>query len=638
MTDIPDSKNLHRGTAKRVIDGVVLAVAVGSGLATLGVPNLIAAFVGVALGVLQSAYESAIPRYADIARRAVYVIAGLVLLGIVLHWFWGEDLFWEAIMVLSALACLFLFYRVRKPERPPWAARGAWFFVVLFAVGLTGHYWDKILDIYDTYRPRPEGVYPYSVPRGEEDCSTLSPSDILLTLMGSTTIGEELAPQLAANYLADPMKGRQATDVRIVRCKNVIAPGQTIEYRVSGVEPAAASQTNIVIVSKGSTFGLDCLKQNTCDVGMTSAQFRPEDVQKFCSDMTPQSDPNVNCENFLGNDGIVIVVNKKRNTIKGITRKQLQQLYCMPAAGAVRISQWNQLDTRESSETIDLVGRSSTSGTAREFYEMVLDSCPDSPPRAPPQKGGETNKVRELPSTSAVSNYVSKNPTAMGYLSITKARDNKMLQVSDDGMRFSTPSHELIQSGEYLFHRGLFFYVRTDNPKPALREFVSWALSRKGQTVVDQVGFVGQLIPPDPKEAFHKLPVVFYFAWNKNDELVSLNSQGNDDFKRLLDFLKTGKHSGNQIAVYGFADPTGAEEHNVWLGYQRAMFIAGKLRDAGFPPAIISSMGPQFPVITVAATGEAGRDAQQRNRRVQVWVGTVDLREELTKENASSAK
>jgi ABC-type phosphate transport system substrate-binding protein len=52
------------------------------------------------------------------------------------------------------------------------------------------------------------------------------------------------------------------------------------------------------------------------------------------------------------------------------------------------------------------------------------------------------------------------------------------------------PTADAINKGEYPYSRVLRFYTDKSREKPAVREFIRFAQSARGQAILDQMGFV----------------------------------------------------------------------------------------------------------------------------------------------------
>lgn len=141
---------------------------------------------------------------------------------------------------------------------------------------------------------------------------------------------------------------------------------------------------------------------------------------------------------------------------------------------------------------IGLVSREDGSGTRSAFIELTGVQTK----AANGKKIDRTSSATMVASSTAVAlTTVSGDPAALGYLSLGSVNDSvKLLCV--DGV---APTREEIAAGRYaLVHPfNVVTRGRTENLKPAAKDFLAWILSEDGQRVVERAGYlrVGTPIP-----------------------------------------------------------------------------------------------------------------------------------------------
>jgi len=96
------------------------------------------------------------------------------------------------------------------------------------------------------------------------------------------------------------------------------------------------------------------------------------------------------------------------------------------------------------------------------------------------------------------------------------------------------------------------------------------------------------------------------FEFGKADPILADARAG---LQALADWL--GRHPQVKVSVQGHTDAIGAESYNFMLSYQRAVAVAGVLRDAGVPAAaiIVGAAGSHEPVAGLPATAGENRRA-----------------------------
>ncbi len=94
-----------------------------------------------------------------------------------------------------------------------------------------------------------------------------------------------------------------------------------------------------------------------------------------------------------------------------------------------------------------------------------------------------------------------------------------------------------------------------------------------------------------------------------------LDSKGQRDLQRLVDYLQKDRSQRRGISLLGFADNLGGSEHNCMLSVQRAKVVEASLNSHGVYPLKVAGLCDQMPV----ASNES-RSGREKNRRVEVWI------------------
>lgn len=130
-----------------------------------------------------------------------------------------------------------------------------------------------------------------------------SSSKAMLSLHGSNTIGEQLAPALAEAFL----KSQGAQDVKVFRDSpeaiRVVGDGKTISIE------ARVASTGFKDLGK------------TSDIAMASRPVKPEESSTATGDLTLPS-----AEHVVGLDGVAIIVNRN-NPVEPVSREQLSKIF-----------------------------------------------------------------------------------------------------------------------------------------------------------------------------------------------------------------------------------------------------------------------------------------------------------------------
>jgi phosphate transport system substrate-binding protein len=217
--------------------------------------------------------------------------------------------------------------------------------------------------------------------------------------------------------------------------------------------------SEISVRGGGSGVGIASLIDGTCDIADSSRSIKEDELNKA---LTNGRSPKAN---VIAMDGICVIVHPS-NSINALTKKQIKDIY----TGA--ISNWKQLGG--SDKKIVVISRDSSSGTFEAFGTLALDGA----------------KVRSdallQASNQTVASIVSRTPGAIGYVGLGYVTD-AVKAVVVNGVR---ASKETVLTNKYILARPLFMYTNGE-PKGLCKQFIEFILSREGQKLVEEEGFVG---------------------------------------------------------------------------------------------------------------------------------------------------
>jgi phosphate transport system substrate-binding protein len=165
-------------------------------------------------------------------------------------------------------------------------------------------------------------------------------------------------------------------------------------------------------------------------------------------------------------DGLPILVHPS-NPVKGLTIAQIRDIYMG------KITNWKEVGGPN--VKIVKISRDTNSGTYETFENLVM------------AKQKIAADVEYVGSNGAVRARVQKTPAAIGYAGLGFVdRTVKALKVN--GVE---PSQATVVSGRYPIARPLFMFTN-GYPKLGshLHAFVTLHLSKKGQEIVEAIGFV----------------------------------------------------------------------------------------------------------------------------------------------------
>ncbi len=245
--------------------------------------------------------------------------------------------------------------------------------------------------------------------------------------------------------------------------KRVICEGSTTVLPIAQALSEEFMDKNpkvtISVRGGGSGVGIAALLEKRCDIANSSRSIKDAELQKAAG---RGIDPKAH---IVAMDGIAVIVHSS-NKVGELSKKQIKDIY------TGKLSNWSQLGGNNAK--IVVISRDSASGTFEAFGELALNK----------------EKVRSdalmQASNQAINSTVTKTPGAIGYVGIGYVGTG-VKTVTVNGVN---PTRETVLSGKYPYSRPLFMYT---NGAPAgdVKSFIDFILSKEGQKLVEEQGFVG---------------------------------------------------------------------------------------------------------------------------------------------------
>lgn len=220
----------------------------------------------------------------------------------------------------------------------------------------------------------------------------------------------------------------------------------------------------IQVTGGGSGTGIAALINGTTDICNASRPMKQSEIGKL-----KEKYNSTGVEIKVAIDGLSVYVNKANKKVNELTLAQIKDIY------TEKITNWKEVGGTDA--RIIMYGRENSSGTYVYFKEHVLENQDFS------------SKVQTLPGTGAVVNAVSKDKNAIGFGGAAYAKGIKDIAVKKDAAsKAFLPIKKNIESGEYPISRFLYMYTKT-RPEGTIKKFIDWALSKEGQSIVNEVGY-----------------------------------------------------------------------------------------------------------------------------------------------------
>lgn len=246
---------------------------------------------------------------------------------------------------------------------------------------------------------------------------------------------------------------------------DIIIKGSTTVLPIAQVAAEEFMERNpgikISVQGGGSGVGIASLLDKTTDIADSSRKIKPEEIDKAkAAGVNPH-------EIVIALDGIAVIVHPT-NRLNNLTRAQIKDIY------TGKVSNWKEIGGPDAK--IVAVSRDTSSGTYEAFETLAINK----------------EKVRPdaltTASNQAVAQTVAQTPGAIGYVGHGYL-SNKVKDLTVDGVKCTK---QTIQSGKYPLARELYMYT---NGKPSgnVARFVDFVLSKEGQRLVEEEGFVDVL-------------------------------------------------------------------------------------------------------------------------------------------------
>lgn len=427
-------------------------------------------------------------------------------------------------------------------------------------------------------------------PQKIESLESDGPIVTLLTIHGSNTVGESMAPNLAMAYLK--AKGLENVRVEELAVKN--------EKVVRGDLVSRGQTAQIAIAAHGSSTGFKGLMSGEADIWASSRPAKDKEVKAAMTMTDLRAD---NSEHVVGIDGLAIIVHPE-NPINQLSKENLGRLF------SGQVKNWSEIGGHD--VPVSIYARDNNSGTWDSFKKMVL---------------GKTISLSEAAvryeSSERLSDSVSRDRGGIGFIGMAFVRDSKLLAIADGAAQALQPTKLTVGTEDYALSRRLFLYT-DDNPSNAyVQEFIRFAEGVHGQKLVKEAGFVSQNVSAINPQLGDDLPTD-YLTLVEGAERLSVNfrfqvgsakldNKAVKDIERLVYFLKQ-RSAAPELLLIGFGDKRKNEHRSKLLSKLRAMAVRRELVRHGVYPKETTGYGEFNPVASFQGASRV------KNRRVEVWL------------------
>lgn len=418
------------------------------------------------------------------------------------------------------------------------------------------------------------------------DSTDLQPAkkEALFSISGSNTIGARLAPAWAKAFLES--KGADRVQVTPGANEN--------EYRVEG--RLRQSEVHIDIFAHGSSTGFASLANGQAQIAMASRAIKTDELERLAhlGNLSEFA-----AESVVAIDGLAVITHPG-NPVKSLSVDQIAKIF------SGQIVNWNSLGGEDL--PIELFARDSNSGTWDTFHSLVLKN-----------HYTLSNQAQRLESNDQLSDLVSNNPRAIGFVGLASIRKSQAIAIVDGGSDALLPQPLFVATEDYPLSRRLYLYTPASTINSLAHEFVLFTQHTLGQELVEKIGFISQ--NPIEMEIKAEGGSEYYQALTQNALRLSLNfrfqpgrseldNKAKRDIQRLAEYFKKPQNHNLHIQLIGFSDQeTQLGRANI-LSKLRATAVKVELFNQGITTESIEGFGAERPLASLSA----------KNDRVEIWV------------------
>lgn len=414
----------------------------------------------------------------------------------------------------------------------------------------------------------------------------------VLRIQGSNTIGAELGPALVKALLLD--QGLRQVLVQSGPHAN--------EQQVSATT-VDGQHLRIEIDAHGTSTGFTALEQGDADLAAASRPIKDSELVALdkLGDLK-----SAEAEQVIAIDGVAVIVHPD-NPVRQLSTEQLARVF------AGEIHDWSTLGLGHG--PIHLYARDEQSGTWDTFKELVLT----------PRGKSLAANARRLESSEQLSDQVSHDPQAIGFIGLPYVRQARALAIGDGAAQAMAPTISLIATEDYPLSRRLYFYLPPARSNPWAQALVRFTQSDKGQAIVARYGFVSQTVQAIQVPGSANMPVDYRHLAGEAQRLsvnfrfaegsASLDNKALADVQRVLEYLRAHGKTFKDVTLVGFGDTKDDSARALLLSRLRAMTVRRELVRNGVVLRDIRGLGAEMPV----ATNDLD-EGRIKNRRVEVWV------------------
>lgn len=442
--------------------------------------------------------------------------------------------------------------------------------------------------------------------------------DADVVIAGSSSIGQRLMPLLMRGYASS-----LDADAEIVNPSADETVATLIADGGFGDEMGSFSITSV-----GDAAGFQALLDGPAQVGMSSRRILVDEARALRA-AGSESMVGQEQEKIIALDSMIVIAHES-NPVDALTREQLASIF------SGEIDNWSQVGGED--KPINVVTYYDDTTNYDFFMGYLYDE--DVPEFLP---------AAVVDDDQEMANVVFLDKYSIGYLGFAFQRGTHPITLINECGIPMVPDDFAAKTEEYTLSRRMYLYNRGDNVSDAARDFLNFASSEEANEIILKSGFIDLGITSRPqgngdarRGTLEELISSTYgsFETQVMEEMLELmddydrlsttihfrpgssrvDERGDEDMRRLVDYLQNEAPAGATITFVGFTDDQGAFSANQELAAERAEQIKDhilELAGGDIPGLAFNTTG--FGSIAPAACNET-EQGRHINRRVEVWI------------------
>lgn len=262
-----------------------------------------------------------------------------------------------------------------------------------------------------------------------------------------------------AGAASDPSRGAAEATTLTIRGSDTMV---ILAQRWAEAYMAEHEGTTLQVSGGGSGTGIAALINGTADIATASREMKERERVQI-RDRQGASAHGTR----VALDAVAVYV-RSDNPVPSLSVVQLSQIF------RGQVSDWSAVGG--GAMPMVLYSRENNSGTYAYFKERVLDDL------------DFAQSAQTLPGTSAVIHAVSRDPGGIGYGGIAYAEGVRAVRIAAEDGTPVEPTMANVLGGAYPLSRHLRLYT-VGEPSGLAADFIAFALSEAGQSIVDGVGY-----------------------------------------------------------------------------------------------------------------------------------------------------